>query len=72
MNEVKTHCNTCKYSFYQMDRSQYTHRGSVLAQHCANTVYNSAAYTREMLLEDWHKGCCRFWAPRTEKKGTYT
>ena len=25
-------------------------------QHCSNPAYNSSAYTKQMLLEDWDKG----------------
>ena len=36
-------------------------------QHCRNAAYNSPAYTHQMLLEDWDKGCCCLWNPITEK-----
>ena len=41
-------------------------QGGVETQHCRNPIYNSEAYTHEMLLEDWDKGYCRYWNPKKQ------
>jgi hypothetical protein len=49
-----------------MEKNCYIPEG-VRMQHCSNPIYNSDAYTHEMLMEDWDKGCCRLWTPQIQK-----
>lgn len=54
-------------AYYEIERNPSGGKKTVRLQHCRNAVYNSPAYTHEMLLEDWDKGFCRLWTPITEK-----
>lgn len=60
-----------KYEILEMlDRCQIPYRTEGQRgkrQHCNNPNYNSAAYSRKMLMEDWGR-FCRFWAPRQKNK----
>ena len=67
MNNIERHCDTCNDSYYETERNPSGGKKTVRLQHCRNAVYNSPAYTHEMLLEDWDKGFCRLWTPITEK-----
>lgn len=67
MTEIRKHCDTCRFSFMQKNRNTVAESGSVEAQHCSNEIYNSPAYTHEMLMEDWDRGYCRLWEPRISK-----
>ena len=67
MNNIERHCDTCNDSYYETERNPSGGKKMVRLQHCRNAVYNSPAYTHEMLLEDWDKGFCRLWTPITEK-----
>lgn len=67
MIETKKHCNTCGHSFLQDDQNTYLEYSCVQMQHCSSEIYNSPAYTFEMLLEDWGKGYCRLWTPKSQK-----
>ena len=45
MKKQRKHCNNCHYSYYRTEGQ----RGK--RQHCNNPNYNSAAYSRKMLME---------------------
>ena len=64
MREIKKHCNTCNYSFMEKEPNSASENGFVEMQHCSNRIYNSPAYTHEMIMKDWDKGYCRLWTPR--------
>ena len=66
MAENKKHCNTCAHSYYETVGANYVPDG-VKIQHCGSGSYNSRKYTADMLLQDWGRGYCRFWAPKTER-----
>lgn len=68
MTEIRKHCDTCNYSFLRKDKNTAAESGFIKAQHCSNDIYNSPAYTHEMLMEDWDKGYCRLWEPRALKE----
>ena len=55
MNHIERHCDTCNDSYYETERNPSGGKETVCLQHCRNAVYNSPAYTHEMLLEDWDK-----------------
>ena len=67
MNNTERNCDTCNDSYYMTEKNPSGGKKLVQLQHCRNTVYNSPAYTHQMLLEDWGKGFCRLWTPITEK-----
>ena len=67
MSNIERHCDTCNDSYYETERNPSGGKKTARLQHCRNAVYNSPAYTHEMLLEDWDKGFCRLWNPITEK-----
>ena len=54
------HCDTCLHSY--MEREHFR-----LRQKCSSPEYNSPNYTHDMRMEDWGRGCCRFWAPKHER-----
>lgn len=64
MREDEKHCDTCRYSYLEPDHTKG--RGH-LRQNCSSLAYNSSEYTHDMLMEDWGRGYCRFWAPKTRK-----
>ena len=57
---MEKHCDTCDYSYMERE-------GFVLRQKCRSTEYNAENYTHELLMEDWGRGHCRFWTPKTRK-----
>lgn len=63
MNNTERNCDTCNDSYYMTEKNPSGGKKLVQLQHCRNTVYNSPAYTHQMLLEDWGKGFCRLWTP---------
>lgn len=67
MNNTERNCDTCNDAYYMTEKNPSGGKKLVQLQHCRNTVYNSPAYTHQMLLEDWGKGFCRLWTPITEK-----
>ena len=67
MNNTERNCDTCNDSYYMTEKNPSGGKKMVQLQHCRNIVYNSPAYTHQMLLEDWGKGFCRLWTPITEK-----
>ena len=56
-------CDTCRHSFDQIEET--SGGAAVRRQHCDSPDYNAPSYTEEMMLEDWDRGYCRFWEPRT-------
>lgn len=66
MSETEKHCDTCEYSYYETIGEAFV-PGGVKIQHCGSAEYNSPEYTAEMLLKDWGRGYCRFWAPKIER-----
>ena len=66
MNNIERHCDTCNDSFYEPARPPRGGPPPPRSPPRRNAVYNSPAYTHEMLLEDWDKGFCRLWTPITE------
>ena len=50
MNNIERHCDTCNDSFYETERNPSGGKKTVRLQHCRNAVYNSPAFTHEMLL----------------------
>ena len=53
MNNTERNCDTCNDSYYMTEKNPSGGKKLVQLQHCRNTVYNSPAYTHQMLLEDW-------------------
>lgn len=66
---LKKHCDTCRDSYYM--KGCIGSAETVNRQHCKNSRYNSAEYTRKMLLEDWGKNYCRYWTPKNRKDAYY-
>lgn len=66
MNRIKKHCDTCLYAYLEKTLTSMPMEGTA-RQLCRNAVYHSSAYTQKMLMEDWGKGFCRLWTPRTRK-----
>ena len=63
MNETEKHCDTCKYSYLEIENGHKM-------QHCSSSDYNGSDYTHAMRMEDWDKGpYCRFWAQK-ERRST--
>lgn len=52
MNNFERHCDTCNDSYYETERNPSGGKKTRRLQHCRNNVYNSPAYTHQMLLED--------------------
>ena len=52
MNNTERNCDTCNDSYYMTEKNPSGGKKLVQLQHCRNTVYNSPAYTHQMLLED--------------------
>jgi hypothetical protein len=48
------------------EKNEYAEQGFIPVQRCSNAEYNSVGYTNRMLMEDWGRGYCRFWAPKTQ------
>lgn len=70
MTSQKKHCDTCDYAYYKTRQKRPAAGDCAKMQYCSSEKYASADYTPKMLLEDWDKGHCRFWAPkRLEKDG---
>ncbi len=67
MSELKKHCDTCAYSYMGTERNEYAEGGFIPVQRCSNRDYNASGYTNTMLREDWGRGHCRFWAPKTQQ-----
>ncbi len=65
MKETAKSCDNCRFAYWQIERDSV--RGNSIRQHCRNPSYNSPEYTQEMMLEDWTKGCCRFWESSGER-----
>lgn len=66
MSEETKSCTTCAYSYYLTDAHD-----NPTEQCCSNEKYNAPEYTREMLMEDWDKGYCRFWTPKEERNNQH-
>ncbi len=64
MREDEKHCNTCRYSYVEPEHGKSR---DYLRQKCSSPDYNSPKYTHDMLMEDWGRSHCRFWAPKTQK-----
>ena len=62
MSVMKKSCDTCRYAYYEQDRSRHPTIG-LLRQLCSNRQYNSGEYTTKMYLEDRGSGHCRYWEP---------
>lgn len=60
MSETEKSCNNCLYSYMECEHFH-------LRQKCRSQEYNSPNYTHDMLMEDWGRGHCRFWAPNIQK-----
>ncbi len=66
MSDIQKHCDTCRYSYVGQEKNAYAEHGFILVQRCSNEKYNNSGYTNKMLLEDWGRGHCRFWAPKIQ------
>ncbi len=60
MRDSEKSCSTCQHAYMECEHFQ-------LRQKCRSMEYNSPNYTHDMLMEDWGRGYCRFWAPNTKK-----
>jgi len=49
LNNIERHCDTCNDSFYETERNPSGGKKTVRLQHCRNAVYNSPAYTHEIV-----------------------
>lgn len=49
MNNTERNCDTCNDSYYMTEKNPSGGKKLVQLQHCRNTVYNSPAYTHQML-----------------------
>lgn len=67
MNNTERHCDTCNDSYYMTEKNPSGGKELVRLQHCRNTVYNSPAYTHQMLLEDWARASAAF-GPLSQRK----
>ncbi len=56
---IKKHCDTCLYAYMECEHFQ-------LRQKCRSMEYNSTKFTHDMLMENWGRSYCRFWAPNTK------
>ena len=64
MRDDEKECGNCLHSYMVCEQFH-------LRQKCRSPEYNSPDYTQEMLLEDWGRGYCRFWTPKTKKGNHY-
>ena len=67
MSGITKRCSTCRYSYYEQDRSKHPTIG-LLRQCCSNRQYVSPEYTEKMYLEDRSQNRCRFWEPMERKE----